>query len=343
MGLSFSQPAWLFLGVVPLLLSLLRTVRPVPLSRMGQPDTVAAQFTPRNRWTRWNPLILTLAWVLLALGVSGPRWGQGGEAGVAIGRDLTIVLDLSRSMLAADMVGPPERWQAAVVGTRDLVGTLRQQGGYRVGIVVFAARPALLVPLTTDLDHVDAVLADLDGRYPPPTVRPGHDDPRSGTRIGAALQAAVAAQDPRFTGARAILLLSDGDDPADDQEWQAGVTAARTANIPIAVVGIGDPERDSPIILDGEFLEHTGPTGIPSPVQTRLAEATLRQIATAAQGAYYSAHRVTPALGPFVSSQLDALATRILRDDGLPQPRDRSAWFLTLALILLMLGWWPSR
>lgn len=342
-GLSFSQPAWLFLGVAPLLLLLLRIARSFPLDALGQPETVTAQRTPPNRWARGQPILLTVAWVALILGAAGPRWGKGGDAGVAVGRDLMIVLDLSRSMLAADMVEPPERWQAAVAGARELVASLRARGGYRVGLIAFAARPALLIPLTTDLDHVDAILADLDGRFPPPAVRPGQDDPASGTRIGAALQAAVAAQDPRFTGARSILLLSDGDDPADDQEWQAGVSAARAADIPVDVVGIGDPERDSPIILDGELLEHTGPTGIPSPVQTRMIETTLREMATAAHGAYFSTQRATPALSAFVQTRMESLATRILTDDQLPQPRDRSAWFLVPAAFLLMLGWWPCR
>lgn len=342
-GVSFAQPLWLLLGFAPVLLFLLGRVRSSPLAQIGQIATVSAQLTRPHRQTRWHGVTLTVAWVLLILGVAGPRWGKGADAGVAVGRDVMLVLDLSRSMLAADMVDPPERWQAAVAGARDLVATLRLHGGYRVGVVAFAARPALLVPFTTDLDHVDAVLADLDGRFPPAAVRPGPDNPRSGTRIGAALRTAVESHDPRFPGARAIVLLSDGDDPADDGEWQAGVSAARAANIPILVIGVGDPDRDSPIILDGELLESPGPTGIPSPVQTRMAERTLSEIATAAHGVFYPARRQTPMPGEFVLTQMETLATRILTDDQLPQPRDRSPWFLLPAAILLMHSWWRGR
>ena len=68
------------------------------------------------------------------------------------------------------------RWQAgAGRGTRPARAASRRRGGHRVAVVVFAAHPKVLCPLTTDYDHVRAVIEDLDGQYPPPEIRPGCD------------------------------------------------------------------------------------------------------------------------------------------------------------------------
>src|SRR5262245_51834048 len=45
-------------------------------------------------------VLLGAALTWLAVGVAGPQWGLDPEGAVAQGRDLVVVLDLSRSMLA---------------------------------------------------------------------------------------------------------------------------------------------------------------------------------------------------------------------------------------------------
>ena len=75
----------------------------------------------------------------------------------------------------------------------------------------------------------------------------------SGTRIGEALKAAVAAHDKRFPGYQDIVLISDGDDPADDREWVRGADEARKAEIPVHTVGVGNPDEDY-ILAFGEEL-----------------------------------------------------------------------------------------
>ena len=201
-------------------------------------------------------------------------------------------------------------------------------------MVVFAAKPTTLVPLTTDADHLAAVLRELDGDHPPPQVRPDADA-TSGTRLGAALVAAVAAHDPRFPGAQDIVLFSDGDDPADDREWAAGVTAARAAGIPVHAVGIGDPARPTPLLRDGRPVAFEN-----AAVTTRLHEEVLTAVAAEGRGGYLPARQAAvPPAGTFFREQATG-PTRELADDARPQPRDRSAWFFAAALLLLLVSWW---
>lgn len=306
------------------------------LALLGRPAAVYGLLTGPRQSGRLGRVAMFIAWTLLVVGASGPRWGKGPDDGVAVGRDVVLVLDLSRSMLADDTAGGRGRWQTAVRGAVDLLNGLRGRGGHRVALVVFAAKPKLVVPLTTDLDHLTAKLLDLDAATPPPDIRPDDDSP-SGTRIGAALAAAVDAHDPRFPGAQDILLLSDGDDPADDREWAAGVSAARRASIPVSVVGVGNPFGASPIRIDGRQLTS------PEPVETRLHEEVLRAIAAEGHGAYLPARQEVPRLGDFFRAVIEPAPGRELTDDALPRPRDRAAWFLGGGLALLLVGWWRER
>jgi Ca-activated chloride channel family protein len=345
-AVRFARPGLLWLSLVPVALSVVAFLaarrRRNALARVGRPAAVFGLLTRPARPGRLGRLALFLAWTLFVLGAAGPRWGQGQDDGVAVGRDVVIALDLSRSMLAADMGSPPHRWQAAVAGAQDLIESLRVRGGHRAAVVVFAAKPKLLVPLTTDYDHLQTKLAELDADYLPPDLRPDEGAP-SGTRIGAALAAAVAAHDPRFPGYQDIILISDGDDPAGDREWAVGVSAARQASIPVHAVGVGDPDRSSSIFVSGRLLEFAGEGGVPSPVQTQLREVVLKSMAEEGRGAYLPARREVPRLGEFFRTQIEPNPSRVLTDDALPQPKDRSAWFFGFGLLCLAIGWWRER
>jgi Ca-activated chloride channel family protein len=262
-----------------------------------------------------------------------------------VGRDLVIVIDLSRSTWADDVNVPPGgwrntdgkdqydpvRWRAAREGALDLLDGMARRGGHRVAVVVFAAHPKLLCPLTTDYDHVRVVLEEIDGRYPPPECRPGPVEVISGTRIGAALIEAVEAHDKRFPGFQDIVLISDGDDPEDDKEWVLGSNRARDKNIPVHTVGVGNPDVASVLLL-GEEL-----------VSTKLQEEPLKQIAAETRGSYVPARTNSPQLGEFFHARLESLPGREVSDESLPLPRERYPWFLAPALGLFLIGWIRGR
>jgi Ca-activated chloride channel family protein len=267
----------------------------------------------------------------LILGIAGPQWGRDWQQPPAPGRDLVVVLDLSRSMLAADVL--PSRQERAKQALTELSYVLQQRGGHRLGLVAFAARARLVCPLTHDYDHFRTALANLDAAQPHRDLRPGPAGAASGTRIGAGLRAAVEAQDPRARGYQDILLLSDGDDPARDNEWRAGAEEARQLEIPVHTVGLGDPNADSRIPLRAdEYQRQNGQF-----VLTRLHEDVLREIAGRTRGSYTPARTQALALGDLLRDRLEARGPRDEMEDALPVYRPRYAWFLAPALSLLTL------
>jgi Ca-activated chloride channel family protein len=346
-AVRFARPLALLLLLLLPLLGMLNywasQRRLAALAAIGRPAAVTGQLTHpqlRSGWVRrLLGLAYPIAWVLLVLGIAGPRWGKSDEAGVAVGRDLVIVIDLSRSMRADDMSNSQNhtRWQAARAGALDLLQAVERRGGHRVAVVVFAAKPKLMCPLTTDYEHVRAVLEDIDGEFPPPEIGPGLDpNITSGTRIGAALVAAVQAHDERFPGSQDIILISDGDDPlAAEKEWLRGADAARAANIPVHTVGVGDPTQPFIFTVGLETPELVNAQLQEEPLKTDIAERT--------RGYYLPARRDVPALGEFFRTRVEPNPTREVSDDKIPQPKERYPWFLAPALLLFLVGWLRGR
>jgi Ca-activated chloride channel family protein len=271
-------------------------------------------------------LALLLGLTCLGLGLAGPRWGRDWGQTAAPGRDLVVVLDCSQSMRAE----VPSRIHRAREALFDLADTLRRRGGHRVALVTFAGKARLVCPLTHDLDHFREAVEGIDPNEPGLDLEP--DGGPSGTRIGRALALAVAAQDERARGARDVLLLSDGDDPAGDAEWRVGIARARAEGVPVHCVGIGDPDEERPIPQGRGWLTHEG-----RKVGTRLKEAPLREIATQTGGTL-----ALPGTRPLPLGEhyLATIASGPLREDGtdpLPVLRQRYPLLLLPAFALLSL------
>jgi Ca-activated chloride channel family protein len=296
-------------------------------------STTALEGLLGRRWKNGlvRGLCLTCGLACLGAGTAGPQWGRDWSQSAAPGRDLVVVLDCSRSMFAE----APSRLERARAGLLDLCGEVEKRGGHRLALVVFAGRAKRSCPLTLDYDHFRETVSSLDLTANDPDLEP-RLGMASGTRIGQGLAEALAAHDPRFRGARDILLLSDGDDPARDGEWRPAADDAARQGIPVHVVGIGDPDRAHPIPLaaapDG-WLHYEG-----REVLTRLQEAPLREIAQRTHGLYEPAGTRTLPLGALYLNVIAGQPVREESDDALPVYRSRYRWLLLPAFALLALS-----
>jgi Ca-activated chloride channel family protein len=328
----FSQP-WLLLslGVLPVLALLAwraRRRRRRALILLGSMQVLHGRLGDRGRWRVLRGICAAHALAMFGVAAAGPRWGRDWEMDAMQGRDLVVVLDCSRSMLAE----APSRLERARKALIDLCNTLEQRGGHRLGLVLFAARPRLVCPLTHDCDHVRELLGRLDELVEAGGLLPKAGDV-SGTRIGAALQEAVAAHDPRFQGSQDIVLLSDGDDPVADFEWRTGAVAAHGAGIAVYTFGLGDPNTPSPILMPDGPLKHAG-----HEVKTALQEAPLREIARQTRGSYFAVHTQDLPLGSLYCDSIAAGQLREESEDALPVQRPRYWLFLLSGCLFLALA-----
>jgi Ca-activated chloride channel family protein len=328
---AFAHPGLLwFLLALPLLGGLgfwSARRRRQQVGQLGDLTAIEMQMASRRGWRRLRGLLLLLGMLGLGLGMAGPQWGRDWDQSAAPGRDLVVVVDCSRSMLAET----PSRLERARTALLDLADKMEKRGGHRLALILCAGKAKLACPLTHDYDHFRWQLKELTIIAQERDLEPGPGE-TSGTRLGQALALAIAADDARFPNTRDVLLLSDGDDPARDGEWKQGASAAAALGIRIHSIGVGDPHRDSIIRLDSGPLMYDD-----QPVYTRLEEAPLREIAAATGGTYTSARTRTLPLGDLYLDLIAEQPQREDSDDALPVYQQRYAWFLGPALAFLAL------
>lgn len=151
---EFDHPAWLLLALAAPLAGAWAWIRRAPTAL---PWSVGeSPVSPLGRWREW------LALALLSIALAGPRLAATRAAARALPPRL-FVLDVSRSMLAADAEGArfADRF-AAAVGT--IAAEIAATPGRRFGVVTFAGDAELAIPPTADRAAFGELLAEIDPR-----------------------------------------------------------------------------------------------------------------------------------------------------------------------------------
>jgi Ca-activated chloride channel family protein len=211
--------------------------------------------------------------VFAALAMAGPTWGSRGSAAERSGLEATFVLDVSRSMLAAD--ASPNRLEAAKALIRGLIHGEGRQGGAGGGSASFAlvavkGDAVILSPMTEDIDSLDEALDYAD---PDTMTAPGTDLERG-------IQVGIEAFSPSSAADRVLLLFSDGGELSGSMLSEE--QALRQSHIRFIAVGLGG---SSPVAIPGP---DGSPLLLPSglPVRSALQADKMRNLAAAVGGRY---------------------------------------------------------
>ena len=219
-----------------------------------------------------------IAWALIALAIARPGYAPYYKATSQTGRDVVFALDVSQSMLARDV--SLNRLEVAKQGIRD---ALDQFSNERVALIVYAGTASILCPLTYDYDFARYMLEQANPR----TVDFG------GTTLQSAVEKAVdQVFDPERNGVQDLLILTDGGDHGSQMERVETLLAE--SNTGLLIVGLGDPNNGSPILLpqeDGSLLTLEIDQ---QPVLTKLEDALLRNLSARYPNAEYIAAETKP-------------------------------------------------
>ena len=169
---------------------------------------------------------MTGAVAALVLALMQPQWGIDWQDIPRRGRDLIILLDVSISMKAQDVL--PNRLEQAKQAVRTLVDYLQRTGGHRLGLVAFAGRASLQSPLTMDYPFFLKRLDEVDTE----TVA------RDGTSIGSAIRQVLEGFRKIEYEYTDIIILTDGEDHNSFPLGAARLAASQKMNL--YTVGIGD-------------------------------------------------------------------------------------------------------
>jgi Ca-activated chloride channel family protein len=313
---------------------------------------IRAAAPPRSAWRRHVPFALLLG-VLACLGVASGRPQIQTDVPVA-GSSVILALDVSGSMCATDV--DPNRLSAAQAAVRDFVRS--QNSSTRMGLVIFSGFAEVAVTPTTERAELFRAIDSLTtGR---------------GTAIGAAILKSVnaiaqinpnvapadSAIEPDGTGTtptpgsyapEIVVLLTDGANTAGVSPVDAAKIAS-SRGVRVYPIGFGTSNPTSLVCTaeqlggrgfggpgSGGFGGGFGPGGGGGQGRRNFLvadDATLKKVASATGGAYFSAKD---------AKQLQSVLKDLPRRVKIQQREvEVSVVLVGLAMVLLLLSVWAA-
>jgi Ca-activated chloride channel family protein len=259
----------------------------------------------------FKAFLVLAAFVSIVIGLTEPKWNPQPQRIKRKGRDIVVLLDTSRSMLAEDI--RPSRLERS-----------------KIAIVTFAGNASVKCPLTQDYAFVRLVLSDVTTE----------SSSRGGTMIGDAIRKAVTdVFDRQSREYKDVVLITDGEEHEGSESF-AEQAAARAAEegARIIAIGLGDEAEGSRVPItgpDGEktFLKYWG-----REVWSKLGGDLLRSIVYATPGGKFLA--VEPGqtfdLGEIYESQIASAEKRELESVTMTRYDEKFQIFIALAIGLLV-------
>ena len=232
------------------------------------------------------------------------------------GIDIMIALDVSKSMLAKDI--QPNRLERA---KQNLINLIDKLPNNKIGLVVFAGKAFVQMPLTTDVAaakmYISTANTDMVSTQ--------------GTVISDALQMCNNAFNAEEKKYKSIILISDG----EDHDANALSTAEKIAaqGVLIHTIGIGSL---SGATINDDILNEQKKDNQGNIVVTKLNEEILQQIANIGNGTYqlYSNAAV---VNNNIFKQLQSVEKKTIKDVAAIQYQYYFQWGIAVVIVLLLI------
>lgn len=263
------------------------------------------------------------ALTLLFLALLLPQWGKHDEQVVQEGRDLLLVLDISRSMLAQDL--RPNRLTFAKLKIRTLLSKLKAE---RIGLVLFSGSAFVHCPLTADYNAFLLFLEQVEV-----------EQFSLGTTAidNALLQAMQVFGQSKTRKNKLVVLMTDGEDFS--QNLSQVKRLATEQNISLFTLGVGTPEGAPVPKFDragnqvGHETDATGATAV-----TKLNEPLLQEIAKELRGNYIKMRQDDNDIDELVGI-VQKYEKEQFSEQKVSLYEHQYHWFLLGAFICLLLEW----
>jgi len=261
-------------------------------------------------------ILVTTAVVLLIIAAANLRKPVSGDKEKKAGIDIMIALDVSKSMWAEDI--KPSRLDEAKQFINSLIDEL---GDNRVGLVLFAGRAFLQMPLTSDFSVAKLYVTNAS----PDAV------PMQGTVVGDALQLCENSLDTKEKKYKAVVLISDGED--HDPHSTQILQQLADNGVVVNTVGAGSAEG-APIMEPGTSTYKVDANG--QTVISKLNEAELRQIALQTGGIYEHLGNAQTTADK-IASVLNSLEKKTIESGGSTKQYSTFYYFFVLIALLVLI------
>jgi Ca-activated chloride channel family protein len=295
------------------------------LKKLGDKAKSLTNWHKRNIRIKQGLWLMGVAMLIIAL--ARPSWGLTNDVLPTDNMALIIVLDVSQSMDAQDIV--PSRLDRAKLILTDIINNMSNT---QIGMVVFAGEAYVQLPLTADKQSARTFLNAISTQ----------SITQQGTALESALNVALNLRDGRITSQTVMLVMSDGENHIGNPLIPA--EQAKLEGVIIHSIGIGTPEGAEIPIFD-----ETG-TSIGSKIDafgniviTRLDENPLRQIADMTGGIYRRGTTTGSEIADILG-QIDSLRDEQVQISIQNRMAERFHIFILLALALFGIeGLIPSK
>jgi len=268
--ISFAYP-WVlyFLAVVPILIAWYiwigrKKQAAITYSSLKMFEKIPPTFRERLRHLPFALRMLALIFLIIAL--ARPQNFSAGQSVNAEGIDITMVLDISGSMLAEDF--KPNRLEAAKKVIDNFVSARTTD---RIGLVIFSREAFTQCPLTIDYSVLRNLLGD---------IRTGMIE--DGTAIGNGIANGINRLKDSDAESRVIILLTDGVNNAGEVDPISSAEIASTFGIRIYTIGVGT-RGEAPYPVQTPFGTRY------QMVPVEIDETILKKIAEITGGEYFRA------------------------------------------------------
>jgi Ca-activated chloride channel family protein len=268
-------------------------------------------------------ILLSMGSGLLFIALLRPKWGMQEQQVVQHGRDLFIALDISRSMLARDVL--PDRLLFAKNKIRTLLAQLSSE---RVGLILFSGSAFIQCPLTSDYNAFYLFLDQVDTEII-----------SSGTTAidGAIKQALDAFNRMPLRQHKLLVLLTDGEDFSSN--LASIKEEAFKQGMMIFALGVGSIDG-APIPLvnaQGLVVDHQKDRH-GNVVISKLNEGIIRSLAQDSGGTYIRTVADNSDIAAVVN-KVHAVEKEKIEDKTISIFKDQYHWFALASFILLSIEW----
>ncbi|NLA25027.1 MAG: VWA domain-containing protein [Bacteroidales bacterium] len=264
---------------------------------------------------RFKVVLILIAFGFLIIGFARPRFGSSLKDVERKGIELIVAIDVSNSMFARDI--KPNRLERAKRSVEKLISELEND---RIGMIVFAGEAYVQLPVTNDYASAKMFLS---------TVHPSMVS-KQGTAIGSAIDMAIRSFTSEESTSKVLVIFTDGENHEDDPI--ASAKNAAQEGIVIHTVGMGTP-GGQPIPLpngNGFIKDKQG-----NVVMSKLDEATLRSISSAAKGVYIREGGGASGIS-IISDEIAKMQQTTITTQQYTDYDEKFAYPVAIALILLI-------
>jgi len=265
----------------------------------------------RGSGSRWAAVAVGCVWLLTVISLAGPSWERQLSSVYRAADERVLVVDVSKSMDATDI--KPTRLERA---RQKLTDILQKSSDTQTALLVFAAVPYVVSPLTDDAQTISSMVASLQTSIVP----------AQGSQLEPALSRALELLQGAGSKQGSIWLLTDSPVTAGSL---AQAQRIATAGYDLSVLGFGTREG-APIREEaGGFVKDSSG----NIVVAKLDPESLRSLAAAGGGVYASAQTTDSDIERLFGSHRAVLHARETEQQRQTEVwRDRGPWLVLLLL-----------